>query len=283
MALATMVVRSLHQAAVSWAVDDTLCRKRGLTLYGAGMHYDPLISSRAKPWSVGDTTGSCCARSSSPRSGHPRRCSPSRSASACTKTAKGSPRGRRPGENAAEGRSRRPSRSRPSHPARIGPGAHRPGGPAMVPRRRDPGDLADAGDSAYGGRAPVSSAPQRPPHQPGPPNGALYQLAPPRRPGQRGPARKKGGRLPGMAEWAADTKQPWTRLEFDQFGLHATLEVKTIRPCTTSRAGPAADHRAGAQRRREAPRPDVLLHPTRLDDATGPLGLRLSLGDRIHL
>src|SRR5208337_2914312 len=24
------------------------CRRRGLTLYGAGMHYDPLISSRAK-------------------------------------------------------------------------------------------------------------------------------------------------------------------------------------------------------------------------------------------
>jgi hypothetical protein len=38
-----------------WAVDDTLCRKRGLTLYGADMHYDPLISSRAKPlvsWGV---------------------------------------------------------------------------------------------------------------------------------------------------------------------------------------------------------------------------------------
>ena len=29
-------------------VDDTLCRKRGLTLYGVGMHYDPLISSRSK-------------------------------------------------------------------------------------------------------------------------------------------------------------------------------------------------------------------------------------------
>lgn len=29
------------------AVDDTLCRKRGLTLFGAGMHHDPLISSRA--------------------------------------------------------------------------------------------------------------------------------------------------------------------------------------------------------------------------------------------
>lgn len=33
-----------------WAVDDTLCRKRGLTVYGTGMHYDPLISSRAKPF-----------------------------------------------------------------------------------------------------------------------------------------------------------------------------------------------------------------------------------------
>src|SRR5260370_20420520 len=35
-------------ATLLWAVDDTLSRKRGLTLYGAGMHYDPLISSRAK-------------------------------------------------------------------------------------------------------------------------------------------------------------------------------------------------------------------------------------------
>ena len=33
----------------SLAVDDTLCRKRGLTVYGTGMHHDPLISSRAKP------------------------------------------------------------------------------------------------------------------------------------------------------------------------------------------------------------------------------------------
>lgn len=27
--------------------DDTLCRKRGLTIYGGGMHHDPLLSSRA--------------------------------------------------------------------------------------------------------------------------------------------------------------------------------------------------------------------------------------------
>ena len=47
--LAELVLTILAPGAtLLWAVDDTLCRKRGLTLYGAGMHYDPLISSRAK-------------------------------------------------------------------------------------------------------------------------------------------------------------------------------------------------------------------------------------------
>src|SRR5262249_16127301 len=32
---------------IELAVDDTLCRKRGLTIYGTGMHHDPLLSSRA--------------------------------------------------------------------------------------------------------------------------------------------------------------------------------------------------------------------------------------------
>jgi fatty-acid desaturase len=49
MYLAKLVVTILAPGAlIFWAVDDTLCRKRGLTLYGAGMHYDPLISSRSK-------------------------------------------------------------------------------------------------------------------------------------------------------------------------------------------------------------------------------------------
>jgi hypothetical protein len=49
MHLAKLVVTILAPGATFlWAVDDTLCRKRGLTLYGAGMHHDPLISSRAK-------------------------------------------------------------------------------------------------------------------------------------------------------------------------------------------------------------------------------------------
>ena len=115
-----------------WAVDDTLCRKRGLTLYGAGMHYDPLISSRAKAWSVGDTTGSSCVCSSSAPSGHRPRSSPCRSPPGCTATAKGSPRGRRAKGNRRP-RSAKASRSQSSHPTGIGPGTDPVGGP-VVPR-----------------------------------------------------------------------------------------------------------------------------------------------------
>jgi len=35
---------------IELAVDDTLCRQRGLTIDGTGMHHDPLLSSRALQW-----------------------------------------------------------------------------------------------------------------------------------------------------------------------------------------------------------------------------------------
>ena len=60
------------------------------------------------------------------------------------------------------------------------------------------------------------------------PKGALYRPAPPKADKAKGPARKKGDRLPGMAAWAEDPNQPWTELKFDQFGFHATVAVKTI-------------------------------------------------------
>ena len=58
MYLAKLVVTILAPgAALLWAVDDTLCRKGGLTLYGAGMHYDPLISSPQIPGQLGTRLG----------------------------------------------------------------------------------------------------------------------------------------------------------------------------------------------------------------------------------
>src|SRR5208337_1642714 len=90
-------------------------------------------------------------------------------------------------------------------------------------------EIIVSGDSAYGGQSILSHLPPNVHlishvH----PNGALYEPAPPKKEKRKGPARKKGDRLPGMKQWADDPDRPWTKLEFDQFGLHTTLEVKTI-------------------------------------------------------
>src|SRR6516225_2340601 len=46
--LARLLIRRFcPQGPILLAGDDTLCRKRGLGLFGAGMHHDPLLSSKA--------------------------------------------------------------------------------------------------------------------------------------------------------------------------------------------------------------------------------------------
>ena len=124
-------------ATLLWAVDDTLCRKRGLTLYGAGMHYDPLISSRSKALvSWGHDWVVLClivvhpfwaptkvfalpiaARLYINRQG-------------LTKGKKSQGKATRDQGAKAEGQ----ARSRSSHPTGIGPGTH-PSGRRVVPRR----------------------------------------------------------------------------------------------------------------------------------------------------
>jgi len=67
-----------------------------------------------------------------------------------------------------------------------------------------------------------------------------------------------------MQSWADDRKQPWRKLIFDQFGLHATLLVKTVQ---------ALYYKAGKDRLltivlvRDAvgKRPDQMFYCTRLD------------------
>src|SRR5436305_8473961 len=97
----------------------------------------------------------------------------------------------------------------------------------MVARWFPDDQIIVSGDSAYGGQSVLAHLPSNVHlishvH----PKGALYEPAPPRQPGQKGAGRKKGKRLPTMAEWAEDAT-PWQKLVFDQFGLHATLLVKT--------------------------------------------------------
>jgi len=43
-----LILPWLNDGQIVLAVDDTLARKRGLQVYGVGMHHDPLISSRKK-------------------------------------------------------------------------------------------------------------------------------------------------------------------------------------------------------------------------------------------
>ena len=139
----------------------------------------------------------------------------------------------------------------------------------LFPRRA----IVVSGDSAYGGKSVLRPLPgnvdliSRVA-----PNAALYEPAPPRPPKQKGPPRKKGDRLPGMTAWADDETSPWEEMEFDRYGLHAKLKVKTIR---------ALYYKAGKDRLltivlvrdTTGGRPDQMFYCTRADwDARAILG-----------
>jgi SRSO17 transposase len=126
-------------------------------------------------------------------------------------------------------------------------------------------EIVVTGDSAYGGKSILSHLPRNVHlishvH----PKGALYEPAPPKPPGTKGRARKKGNRLPGMKEWAEDPNQPWTELDFDQFGLHATLAVKT-RTALYYKAGGDRLLTIVLVRDLEGKRPDQMFYCTQLD------------------
>jgi hypothetical protein len=230
-ALALRAVTELSPEGIIIAgVDDSLCRKRGLTIFGTGMHHDPLISSRKRAWvSWGHDWVILSLIIPNPV------WSPTkvwalpvgmrlyRNRQGLTKGKKeGKGKGKKGGKG--KGAKRKPPRD-PDHRTRPELAVE------LIERfaKLFPGrQVVVSGDSAYGGGSVLQHLPE---------NvdlisrvaakAALYRPAPPRRPGQKGPSRKKGDRLPGMAEWAADST-PWQELQFDQYGLHAALRVKAI-------------------------------------------------------
>jgi len=94
------------------------------------------------------------------------------------------------------------------------------------------------------------------------PKGALYEPTPGPKP--LGRPLKKGRRLPGMTEWADEPAQPWQTLVFDQFGLHATLKVKT-RAALYYKAGKDRLLTIVLVRDAVGQRPDQMFYCTRLD------------------
>jgi hypothetical protein len=211
------------EGTIELGVDDTLCRKRGLTIFGTGMHHDPLVSSRKRvhvSWGHDWVILSLLVT-------HPS-WSPTKVWAVPVgirlyKNRQGLTKGKK-GQAKAKNQKKRPPdpnhRTRPELAVEL---IRRFA--SLIPQRK----MIVSGDSAYGGKSVLQHLPEnvdlisRVAS-----NAALYQPPPPRRPDQKGPSRKKGDRLPKMAEWASDATS-WEELEFDRYGLHATLQVKTIR------------------------------------------------------
>jgi hypothetical protein len=247
---------------IELAVDDTLCRKRGLTIYGTGMHHDPLRSSRAlKVVSWGhDWVVLClvvrCWWAPSKVWCLPLLCRLYRNRQGLTKGQKGA------GTKAHGGRARPPAdpthRTRPELAREL---------IQLVASWFPTRQLLVSGDSAYGGGSVLKQVPANVEVLSRvAPKAALYAPVPAPVPGAKakGRPRKKGPRLPGMAAWVADRTQHWEVLSFAQFGLHATLWVKTRH---------ALYYTAGKDRLLtivlvhdpEGRRPDQMFYCTRLD------------------
>jgi hypothetical protein len=237
---------------IELAGDDTLCRKRGLRLYGAGMHHDPLLSSRAlkvmswgHDWAVLALVVRCPRWAPSKVWCLPLLARLYRNRQGLAKGAKG----------------KKPPAD-PSH--RTRPELFRDMLELLAkwfPQRH----FVVSGDSAYGGKSVLRHLPANIDlishvH----PKGALYEPAPPRQPHQKGAGRKKGQRLPGLAAWAADAQQPWADLTFDQFGLHATSRVKT-RQALYYKAGGTRLLTIVPVHDTVGKRPDQMFYCTRLD------------------
>jgi len=224
-ALAHRAVRDFYpEGTIVLGADDSLCRKRGLTIFGTGMHHDPLLSSRQRTWVSWGHDWVILSLIIPNPPWAPTKVWALPVGMRLYRNRQGLSKGKKKEKGKGAKRTKRPTdpnhRTRPELAVELIERFAK-----LFPGRQ----ILVSGDSAYGGKSVLQHLPEnvdlisRVAS-----NAALYQPAPPRWPNQRGPSRKKGDRLPGMAEWAADAT-PWETLEFDQYGLHATLQVKTIR------------------------------------------------------
>ena len=258
------------EGSILLAGDDTLCRKRGLHLFGAGMHHDPLFSSKAHtvvtwghdwvvlallvrlPWWAPSKVLALpiAFRLYTNRQGLTKG-KKKKKAPAKQRAAK-----QRPGSKRKWKRPNVNHRTRPELMVEL---------LQLVASWFPDRQLVVCADTAYGGKSVLRRLPSNVDlishvH----PQGVLYALPPARRPGQRGAGRKKGKRLPDLKGWSADPKCPWQELEFDQYGLHTTLQVKVQRALYYT-AGKDRLLTIILTRDKKGQRPDHRFYCTRLD------------------
>ncbi len=253
--LARLLVDQLvgADAVILLAGDDTLCRKRGLGLFGAGMHYDPLISSRAvklvswghdwvnlclivaNPWWAPGKVFALpiCMRLYRNKQGLTKGKAKTKSATK-KKPAPSTKRQKKQAKRAAAQKRKAAAsqRKKAANREKTSLSTHRTRPELMremlqlvaawFPDRQ----FLFVADSLYTGESVLKYLPENfdmigAVH----PKGALYEPAPKKKSG-RGAPRKKGKRLPTRDRWAA-SRAPWSDITFDQFGLHGTFETKT--------------------------------------------------------
>lgn len=255
--LARAIVNQLvgPDGVILLAGDDTLCRKRGLGLFGAGMHHDPLISSKAmKLVSWGHDWVNLCVLIVNPW------WAPSKvfALPICMRlyrNKQGVTKGQKKDKRQSRSSSQSPKASKKAKKRiarktkRVAARQQKKRGAAKTPRkttlsahRTRPELMREmlemvatwfperqflfVGDSLYTGKSILSYLPENMDmigavH----PTGVMYEPAPKIQTG-RGRRRKKGERLSSRDEWGADGTG-WRKYKFDQYGLHGAFETKT--------------------------------------------------------
>lgn len=247
--LATLIIDTLvgKEVIITLAGDDTLCRKRGLGIFGTGMHHDPLSSSKSKkichwghdwvdlcivianPWWAPTKVFALpiCMRLYSNRQGLTKGKNKSKKkpsagqVKAASKKAKQAAEAKKQAAKNAKANRRAdktPHKTRPELMAEMIALVA-----AWFPDRR----FVLVVDSLYSGQSVLSTLPENfdligPVHA----TAALYAPAPKESKVRRGPNRKKGDRLKSREAWEKD-RSPWKVHHYDQYGLRGSLRVKT--------------------------------------------------------
>ena len=247
--LAQLIVQHLigPHATIVLAGDDTLCRKRGLGIFGTGMHHDALNSSKslkichwghdwvdlclvlANPWWAPTKVFALpiCMRLYRNKQG-------------LTKGKHQNAKQPTAGQVRAASKQAKQAAAKKKQAAANAQKAHEIDGTAHKTRPELMAEMVAlvAGwfpdrrfilvvDSLYSGQSVLSKLPQNceligPVHA----QAALYAPAPKETKVRRGPRCKKGERLPSAAAWEQDSSR-WQTLHYDQYGLHGSLRVKT--------------------------------------------------------
>ena len=215
---------------VLFAVDDTLGRKTGRHIWGAGMHHDPLRSTPARPaFSFGHSWGVLSIIVRVPFLRHRRIAIPFMFR-LYRKKLKTRPPGRPKGERKSTGDATPDEyRTRPQLAVEMLEIAAE-----WLNGRR----FRVVGDSEYSGKS-VSR------HLPAtgdligrmPMDAALYAEPPAPTPGRLGRPRKKGERLPNPAELARSRRVKWAKTRVGIYGRRARVWYKTVRALWYNSAG----------------------------------------------